>query len=808
MVLHTPAVKKVQFENIPQEMKEIPNWVLWKSIPNGDKKPRKVPYSIKKRYDEKNEEYNKSASATDNTNWLTFEEAREAYSNDNQCAGVFFALEDGHGIYSVDIDGTNTHKMLDQYRDRTYCEYSPNDGIHIYIKAEKPKSHASKPSAFPEVELYSTAHFISVTGDMCSEVNTVTYDDDTISYLVDTVFKKKEPTTPQNKEVSDKIGHSQLSQAEVIEKATSDSRRGEDIKLILNGEWEQATDRNGNSFPSQSESDFSLMSTLAFYSSGDSDMMYDIWSNSNAYRREKDHVNGGIGKTIENAVGSLSAVYDPNYKSDLNYSIKIDDEMLSGKELKEKLFKLRQEELLIMEKVWEENDKKGRKPSVISPLRTAFILRQELSFVLFDMEENTKLGMYLPSEGIYTQNTSLIKRIVSWLEPHHNERKAEETIYHIKNASNVKEKTNSKYLIPVENGVFNRQTKKLEPFNPDYVFTTKISTPYIENPEKPVIDGWDVDEWLNEIACGDEEIITLLWQVINDSMNGNYTRKKAIFLIGDGNNGKGTFQELLINLIGSFNVASLKVNEFDKPFRLSVLEGKTAVIGDDVPVNVYVDDSSNFNSVVTGDRVSVEFKNRQPYEAHFRCTVIQSTNGMPKFKNKTQGTLRRILIVPFNANFNGQKENPKIKEDYIQDEKVLQYILYKAINMDFERFITPKASLKELESFKQDNDPIYEFKVSVFDQWNVPKIPKYMVYGFYKHFCEENGYKPLSERKFHKEFKAHLSADWDSDSQGRFKWEDLIKYVGDLDKSDVNIEFPVPSKNFKAYENNRLEVVK
>ena len=50
------------------------------------------------------------------------------------------------------------------------------------------------------------------------------------------------------------------------------------------------------------------------------------------------------------------------------------------------------------------------------------------------------------------------------------------------------------------------------------------------------------------------------------------------------------------------------MNEFDQRFKLGTLEGKTAVIGDDVPVGVYIDDGSNFKSVVTGDYVSVELK--------------------------------------------------------------------------------------------------------------------------------------------------------------------------------------------------------
>ena len=41
-------------------------------------------------------------------------------------------------------------------------------------------------------------------------------------------------------------------------------------------------------------------------------------------------------------------------------------------------------------------------------------------------------------------------------------------------------------------------------------------------------------------------------------MNGNYSRKKSIWLFSDGNTGKGTYQQLIMNLVGIDNVATLK----------------------------------------------------------------------------------------------------------------------------------------------------------------------------------------------------------------------------------------------------------
>src|SRR5699024_12354856 len=105
----------------------------------------------------------------------------------------------------------------------------------------------------------------------------------------------------------------------------------------------------------------------------------------------------------------------------------------------------------------------------------------------------------------------------------------------------VRRRTVSRYLIPVKNGVFNLKTRKLEPFTPEYVFTTKIETPYIYNLENPIIDDWDIECWLNSIACDDKEIVKLLCQVINDSIQGNYSRNKVILLVDDVIHGNGSF---------------------------------------------------------------------------------------------------------------------------------------------------------------------------------------------------------------------------------------------------------------------------
>ena len=782
------AILAKEYQAIPTEIISRNQWVLWKLEPVIDRvtgKPKfkertgeaeytKIPYQIN----------GKKADSTSPQTWTSYNNALKHSYN---YSGVGYVLTDTDPYTVIDLDNcivngniqSEAKKLVDTLD--SYTEYSQSGtGLHIFIKAKKPGKQSK--NSTKGIEIYDSKRFIVMTGNHVEGTPVEVYDrQDALNYIYDSYF----PANHQPKVITkSKLNPSPKMTDEEVLNIGFKAKNGDKFKALYQGDY--------TAYGSQSEADQAMCNYIAFYTQ-EPEQIDRIFTNSNLYREKWERADYKEW-TIRNAVDGLSSTYQKrDYKLPGSEIVKDSTKV----DLKEVLEERRFNEIANMEAGWEKNGKQGRKPTTLNPVRCAEILAEYITFVLFDFEENTRLAMYQPAEGIYTRNVTLIKRVISWLEPKLNNAKAEDVIYHLTNKAEMKEKTESRYLIPVKNGVFNLKTKKLDPFNPNYVFTTKISTPYNPKITNPVIDGWNVESWLDSIACGDQEIVHLLWQVINDSLNGNYTRKKAIFLVGEGNNGKGTFQELIINLIGIQNIATLKVNEFDERFRLSVLEGKTAVIGDDVPANVYIDDSSNFNSVVTGDRVAVEFKNKPLYSTAFKCSVIQSTNGMPKFKNKTNGTIRRVVIVPFNADFNGKVENFKIKDDYIRDEKVLQYVLHKAIHMDFERFDIPEVSKKELEVFKQDNDPVLDFKLSVFDEWEIQEIPKYVVYGFYKKFCHENGYKHLADRQFHKQFKAHLGDEWE-DSRNRFHYEELIKPLGDLDA--LGIGFPDRSKIQRAYK--------
>lgn len=330
----------------------------------------------------------------------------------------------------------------------------------------------------------------------------------------------------------------------------------------------------------------------------------------------------------------------------------------------------------------------------------------------------------------------------------------------------MKEPLQSPDLIAVQNGIFNLDTKELLPFNHNYMVTSKIKTRYNPNISKPMLGGWfDFDEWLYSIACGDGEIVTLLWQIMNEAINPNYTRKKIAILYGDGNNGKGTFQALLSNLIGFENIATLKPDQFAKEHYLSALDGKVCNIGDDIS-SKYLDEVSDLMSVASGDPVQVNPKHSQTYEATYRTLCLFSANELPRARSKATGWYRRLCIIPFNADFNGQKERPEIKNVYLKDKRLLEYVLYQVLHLpNFDKFIEPQAVSRLVNQYKKDNDYILSFvtdsyMINGFHEVN--HIPLYVAKNELKRFLDDIGAERADISNFGKRIVKHLERETDN----------------------------------------------
>ncbi len=406
---------------------------------------------------------------------------------------------------------------------------------------------------------------------------------------------------------------------------------------------------------------------------------------------------------------------------------------------------------------------KKRIPDSLAFDEVAIIMMTLFTFKNIQMTEraeDTVLGIYISDKtsakyGTYVTNTKYMFEIMERIVPNFKNKDMQDVLDKIERSAPTVEQTKDRHLFVVKNGVYDQRTGELHGFSPDYVYLTKIPVNYIPNPINPALvapDGykWDVESWIKDLAV-DEDTATLIWQVIADCLQPHYSRHKSIWFYSEkGNNGKGTIGQLIKNLLGKGNYSSLSVADFNHEFLKETLIGTAANISDENDVEVFIDSIKDYKASITGDDININRKYQKPLRIQFRGTNIQMMNGLPKTKDKSDSFYRRLIIVPFLKSFTNNGERKYIKNDYIHETAVLEYVLFKALNMQFDEYITPASSAELLESYKEKNNPVLEFWNELKEEFVWDLLPTQFLYDLFVKWFDINNPsgKVMSKRTF------------------------------------------------------------
>lgn len=277
-------------QNIPLELQEKPNWVLYRlEMIEGRKKPSKIPYSTK--IDPFTGEYLK-AKSNDPDTWDSLRNVLEVLKDTNadpriqhKFKGIGYVFNKEDTVTGIDIDNCIINgKLNEQAQDilkhtNSYAEISPSgNGIHIFCRGSVPRDKNGKYRCRKgTVEMYDCERYFTVTGRVYGERYELKADQEGIEYVyykyiadhqeqeevnpdpVQNVFDSLELADPEN-EISDE----QI--IKTIEAGRAGSgNRAETVKQVWLGNWQGQKNRHGVPFPSVSEAVGSLNACLAFF---------------------------------------------------------------------------------------------------------------------------------------------------------------------------------------------------------------------------------------------------------------------------------------------------------------------------------------------------------------------------------------------------------------------------------------------------------------------------------------------------------------------------------------------------------------
>ena len=344
--------------------------------------------------------------------------------------------------------------------------------------------------------------------------------------------------------------------------------------------------------------------------------------------------------------------------------------------------------------------------------------------------------------GVYSFSTDDILKAVRFYLPNTSNHFMIDLTMTLRSAAPLKFALSDPDISPFKNGMLNRETRELIPYSPDYINTCKFATNYNPNATLPVIQQEDGTVWSPDMLLpsftSDPEVARLLMEGV--AMALRPYKKWDVMLMPyatSGNNGKGTYCQLIRNLLGEINTSGLNIQQTEQEFMLTGIESKRAIIGDENVVGGYLEDATKFKCLVTGDKLTVNVKYERQRDVAFQGIIIQCINELPKLRDRSRSFTRRIRIIDFDQSFMG-RENKYIKSDYIRRPEVLEWFAKVAIDMDIDEISEPQSCIDMLNEYLAYNDPIRDFANEILPRYSWNLIPNTLAYEQYKSWMAVN----------------------------------------------------------------------
>lgn len=232
------------FQNIPAELRNLPQWICWRYEDIGAKKPTKVPYDPKT---------GKHADVNNPTTWGAFNETIKVVCN---YSGVGFVFTDNDPYTFIDLDDTDgdqasLDRQIKIFREfDSYSEISPSGkGLHIIVKGHVP---AGRRRSF--IEIYSSQRYATFTGNAypSDHIKPIAERQDVLTQLWEQMAAGA-PATYLYQGDAKEVFNDQ----EIIDKAKA-AVNGDKFNTLLLGKWQDL-------YQSQSEADYAFIDIVAFY---------------------------------------------------------------------------------------------------------------------------------------------------------------------------------------------------------------------------------------------------------------------------------------------------------------------------------------------------------------------------------------------------------------------------------------------------------------------------------------------------------------------------------------------------------------
>lgn len=287
-----------------------------------------------------------------------------------------------------------------------------------------------------------------------------------------------------------------------------------------------------------------------------------------------------------------------------------------------------------------------------------------------------------------------------------------------------------------------------------------------------------VDKFLDWFTCNRKDLRQFIEEVFGHIIMTKGFPHRAFFFWGEsGDNGKST----LIKMIQSFAEGlhtNVPLDKFDDDTTVFSLIGKLLNVADDINAS-YLDKSSNFKTIVSGDPVMIRPIYSPATTLNNKGTLIFTCNEIPVFKDKSGGIKKRMRVIPCDAVV---EERDMEIDNKLSTDNAKSYILRLAIE-GMQRIIKQgdlsdcKAITDITKEYFVQSDSVLGF----LENYSVDGKERKNAYMQYSLYCDESGLKAVGSTEFGRRLKKEGYESKQVRKNNKRTW--IYKYKVSLDVS-------------------------